>query len=275
MFSRPLEAGMKGELARLGSQHATSLALNPELTMERLSDRSQLLARFDQLRREMDASGMMEALDEFHQQAAAILTSGDLANALDLSRIAERELEHYTAPESREQRFTTAEDHRAMRKLLLARRLIEAGVRVVSVSFSDFDTHSSNFARMRHMLPTLDHGLHALVTDLEQRGMLDEVTIVAWGEFGRTPKINSKGGRDHWPRVAPGLMAGGGLRTGQVIGSTDRTASTVESRPVHYQDVIATLYHQMGIPADRTTIPDTSGRPQYLVEHGKVIDEIV
>ena len=274
MFSRPLETGMQGELQRLEAQ-PTSLALNSGLTLDRLADRSTLLRRLDRTRRELDASGMMDAVDQFHQQAAAILTSGELANALDLSKISASELSMYTAPASAVPRFTTAEDHRSMRKFLLARRLIEAGVRVVSVSFSDFDTHSSNFQRMRHMLPILDHGLHALVVDLQQRGMLDDVTIVAWGEFGRTPKINAKGGRDHWPRVAPGLMAGGRLATGQVIGSTDRTASTVESRPVEYQDVMATLFHQLGIAPDRTTIPDPTGRPQYLVDHGKVIRELV
>lgn len=274
MFSRPLESGMKGELARLQSQ-PTSLSLSGELSLERLTDRATLLHDLDLLRREADATGMMDALDQFHQQAASILTSGALAHALDLEQIAPAERAKYTAPASSVPRFTTAEDHRSMQKFLLARRLIEAGVRVVSVSFSDFDTHSSNFQRMRHMLPILDHGLHALVTDLEERGMLDDVTIVAWGEFGRTPKVNAKGGRDHWPRVAPGLLAGGGLRTGQVLGSTDRLAGEAESRPIHYQDVMATLYHQIGIAPDRTTLVDTTGRPQYLVDHGEVIQEIV
>ncbi|MCA9175921.1 MAG: DUF1501 domain-containing protein [Planctomycetales bacterium] len=275
MFSRPLEEGMKAELARLGEQHATSLALNAELTLDRLEDRADLLRRFDGLRREIDAHGMMEAVDQFHEQAAAILTSGTLARALDVNAIPPAELQRYTAPLTGTAPSSTAEDHHSMRKLLLARRLIEAGARVVSVSFSDFDTHSSNFTRLRHLLPILDHGLCTLVSDLEERGMLDDVTIVAWGEFGRTPKINTKGGRDHWPRVSPAIVAGGGLRTGQVIGATDRTASTVESRPVHYQDVIATLYHQLGIVPDRTTVPDTTGRPQYLVVEGKVIPELV
>jgi uncharacterized protein (DUF1501 family) len=162
-----------------------------------------------------------------------------------------------------------------MRKLLIARRLVEAGVRCVSVTFSDFDTHSSNFNRMRHMLPILDNGLNALMTDLEERGMIDDVTIVAWGEFGRTPKINSKAGRDHWPRVAMALLAGGGMRTGQVIGSTDRTAGSATSRPVHYKDVFATLYRNLGIDAKRTTIVDPSGRPRYLLDAGEVIHELV
>lgn len=275
IFPRPLEEGMKKELAALGANHATSLSLDGELDASRLDDRQLLLGRLDGLRRELDASGMMDAMDRFHQQAAAILTSGRLAEALDLSRIAPAELQRYTAPPSPIERFTTAEDHNSVRKFLLARRLIEVGVRVVSVSFSDFDTHSSNFKRMRHMLPILDHGLHALLTDLEERGMLDNVSIVAWGEFGRTPKVNSKGGRDHWPRVAPALLAGGGIRAGQVIGATDRTASDVAARPVHYQDVMATVYHNLGIDVDHVTIPDNNGRPQYLVDHHRPIAELV
>src|SRR5205814_8275041 len=136
---------------------------------------------------------------------------------------------------------------------LLARRLVEAGVRCVSVSLSDLDTHSKNFPRMRQLLPIVDHGLHALVTDLEERGLLDDVSIVVWGEFGRTPKINKDGGRDHWPAVSCALLAGGGMRHGQVIGSTNRFGEEADERPIHFKDVFATLYHNMGI--DTKTMP--------------------
>jgi uncharacterized protein (DUF1501 family) len=235
-----------------------------------------LLGQLDSLRRHVDASGMMDALDRFHQQAAGILLSGRFADAMDLQREDPATLAMYTPSGSPEPSpHVTSEGALATRKLLLARRLVEAGVRCVSVSFSDFDTHSANFPRMRHLLPIVDHGLAALVTDLEQRGMLDDVSIVVWGEFGRTPKINPKGGRDHWPRVGMALLAGGGMRTGQVLGSTDRTASTATSRPITYQDVFATLYHNLGIKASATTLPDPTGRPQYLLDHGHVIDEVV
>jgi uncharacterized protein (DUF1501 family) len=114
------------------------------------------------------------------------------------------------------------------------------------------------------------------VTDLEERGLLEDVTIVAWGEFGRTPRVNVKsGGRDHWPQVGPALLAGGGLRGGQVIGETDRTASAAIARPVHYQDVFATLYHNLGIDARGTTLTDPRGRPQYLVERGMPLRELL
>ncbi len=275
MFERPLEDGMKRELAALGSNHTTSLSLSAELDARRLDNRGQLLSSLDRIRRDLDRSGMMDAMDRFHQQAASILLSGRFADALDLSQVDQRELKRYISPTPKVARFTTADDHQSMRKLLLARRLVEAGVRVVSISFSDFDTHSSNFTRMKHMLPILDLGLHSLVADLEERGMLDDVTIVGWGEFGRTPKINSRAGRDHWPRVAPAFIAGGGIRAGQVIGSTDRTAGTATSRPVHYQDLMATLYHNLGIDPSRTTIRDTTGRPQYLLDQGKPLAELV
>src|SRR5437764_12317208 len=100
---------------------------------------------------------------------------------------------------------------------------------------------------MRQLLPIIDHGLYTLITDLEERGMLGDVTVVAWGEFGRTPRVNKDGGRDHWPAVSPALLAGGGMRVGQVLGATDRHAASVASRPVHFQEAFATLYHNLGI----------------------------
>ena len=275
MFSRPLEDGMKNELASKGTNHTVSLSLNAELDAQRIHHRAGLLGSLDRLRSELDSSGMMEAMDRFNQQAASILLSGKFADAMDLSKEDPRIVERYTSRPSTVPRFTTADNELSMRKLLLARRLVEAGVRCVSVSFSDFDTHSSNFQRMRHMLPILDNGLSALITDLQERRMLDDVTIVAWGEFGRTPKINSKGGRDHWPRVGPAIIAGGGIRTGQVIGATDRTAGTAIERPVTYKEVIATLYRNLGIDPHRTTIIDPTGRPQYLLDEGQPLSELV
>ena len=275
LFKRPLEAGMVNELAAKGANHTTSLSLNAELDAGRVSDRASLLTQLDRIRRDADRSGMMNAMDRFNQQAANILLSGRFADAMDLTKEDPKVRARYTASAPNVERFTTADNEFAMRKLLIARRLIEAGVRCVSVTFSDFDTHSGNFKRMRHMLPILDNGLAALIADLEERGMIDDVTVVAWGEFGRTPKINSKAGRDHWPRVAMALLAGGGMRTGQVIGSTDRTAGTATSRPVHYKDVFATLYRNLGIDAKRTTIIDPTGRPQYLLDAGEVIQELV
>lgn len=124
-------------------------------------------------------------------------------------------------------------------------------------------------------MPIVDHGLCALVSDLEERNLLDDVTIVAWGEFGRTPKVNSSGGRDHWPRVGPCLLAGGGLHTGQVVGETDREAAVPTSRPVSYKDVFATVYRTLGIHPRQVTLPDPQGRPQYLLDEGEPISELL
>lgn len=274
MFERPLEPGMVKELANQGANHRTSLKINGALDASRIGDRASLLTGLDRIRSEFDRSGMMDALDRFNQQAAGILLSGRFAKAIDLDEEDPKTLARYTAPTPTTERFTTADNEFSMRKLLLARRLVEVGVRCVSVSFSDFDTHSKNFPRMKHMLPILDIGLHALIHDLEERGMLDDTTIVLWGEFGRTPKINKNGGRDHWPRVGPAMIAGGGTRTGQVIGATDRTAGAPTTRPVTYQEMLATLYRNLGIDGLKTTIIDPTGRPQYLVQEGEPLPEL-
>jgi uncharacterized protein (DUF1501 family) len=276
LFSRKLEDGMVKELAKKGANHRTSLSLGDGLTAERLADRTSLLASMDRIRRDVDASGMMDAADRFTQQAVGILTSGKFADALDLSKEDPKVVERYTLKQiATPGRFVTSDNPAASRKLLIARRLIEAGVRCVSLTLSDFDTHSGNFLRLRQILPIFDHALHALITDLHERGMLDDVSIVCWGEFGRTPKINAKAGRDHWPRVGMAMLAGGGMRGGQVIGSTDRTASAVNTRPVHYQEVLATLYRNLGFDLDRTTLVDPTGRPRYLLERREVIRELV
>lgn len=276
MFRRELEPAMKGELARRGSDHSIALTLNPKLTENRVRNRNLLLAGLDQFRREADVSGMMQAMDGFTQQAVGILTSGRLAAALDLENEDPRVLARYTAASQNEGRqSTTSEGPDSVRKFLLARRLIEAGVRCVSVSISDFDTHSDNFPRMRNLLPIVDHGLHALVTDLQERDLLDDVSIVVWGEFGRTPRVDpANGGRNHWPRVGPALLAGGGMKTGQVIGSTDRLGEDVQSRPVHYKDIFSTLYRNLGIDARTVTLNDPQGRPQYLLDEGQPLKEV-
>jgi hypothetical protein len=275
LFERPLEQGMKGELTRRGASHATALSLSQELSLDRLHDRTNLRAGLDRLRSSLDQSGMMDALDSFSQQAVGILTSGRFAAAMDLSQEDPRVLDRYTLASDGEPPSTTSDRPDATKKFLLARRLVEAGVRCVSISISDFDTHASNFPRLRRLLPIVDHGLATLIADLDERGMLDDVSIVAWGEFGRTPTIDPKnGGRHHWPAVGMAMLAGGGMQTGQVIGQTDRRAAAAISRPVHYQDVFATLYHNLGINARATTVTDTTGRPQYLLERGEVLPEL-
>ena len=145
----------------------------------------------------------------------------------------------------------------------------------MSVTFADFDTHKDNFPRMRQIMPVVDHALAALVEDLDSKGMLNDVAIVVWGEFGRSPKVSKDGGRDHWPEVGPALLAGGGWKAGQVIGATDKSGGRVTDRPVSYEDVFATLYHLFGVDARKTTFKDPSGRPQHYLEGGEPIKELL
>jgi len=274
LFERALEDGMQRELAARGEVFSTSLALSAALPLDRLEHRRGLLDALDGWKKNIDDAGMA-SLDRFHEQAVGILASGRVAQALDLERERPSVKARYRLEEPHGPRFETADSSRATLKFLLARRLIEAGVRCVSLSLSDFDTHAANFPRMRHLLPILDTGLSALIGDLEDRGLLDEVVIVVWGEFGRTPRINGQGGRDHWPAVSPALLAGGGLRGGVVHGQTDRWAGSVTGGAVSFQDVVATLYHLVGLDPAAPLLTDTSGRPHPLVERGRPIREIL
>ena len=167
---------------------------------------------------------------------------------------------------------------------LIARRLVEAGARCVSVSFGRWDTHScrkagdlaykNNFAQLKEYLPRLEQCLLALTQDLQERGLEDDVAVVVWGEMGRTPRINANGGRDHWPQVSGCILAGGGFNHGQVLGSTTRLAEEAKDRPIHYQNVFASLYQHLGIDVAKVKIPDFNGRPQYLLQHREGIPEL-
>jgi uncharacterized protein (DUF1501 family) len=152
-------------------------------------------------------------------------------------------------------------------QLLLARRLVEVGVRCVTLSYGRWDSHGKNFDLVRDHGAKLDRGVSALIEDLDYRGLLNDVTVVVWGEFGRTPKINKDAGRDHWPQVSCALLAGGGLKLGQVIGATNRLGEFASQRPVHFQEVFATLYRRLGINPATTTLTDPTGRPQHLVDY--------
>jgi uncharacterized protein (DUF1501 family) len=158
---------------------------------------------------------------------------------------------------------------------LMARRLVEAGARCVTLNFGRWDFHSNNHSELLTHLPFFDQAISALVEDLHDRGLDKDVAVVAWGEFGRTPIINKDAGRDHWPQVGCALLAGGGMKTGQVIGATDRLGGEIAERGVHFGEVFATLYHQLGIDANRVTIPDLSGRPHYLVDGWLPMPELI
>ena len=241
-----------------------NLKLGDRMTETRFSDRQELLGSLDTLRREMDRTGAIEAMDSFSQRAVGIITSGRIAEALDLKKESAEAIDRYGAKK-----------HRDNERFILARRLIEAGVRNVSFSWGGWDTHSQNFQSMRRQLPPLDVALSALIDDLQSSGRLADTIIMMSGEFGRTPRINGGAGRDHWPQASFFVLAGGGLRTGQAIGATSRNGERAIERPVHIQQVFATVYHQLGIDPGAVQLVDNNGRPQFLVEQRQVITELV
>jgi hypothetical protein len=257
-----------------------NLSLARGTTLPQLGDRAALLRRFDVMRRDLDTRRELDGMDAFTNRALEMITSPRARAAFNLD-------EETAAVRSRYGM------NPASQQFLLARRLIESGVRVVtlcggwvsegqsSANLSNWDTHEENFPRLRQQLPHWDRTFHALVTDLHERGLADDVAVIAWGEMGRAPRVGrpnegsnvSATGRDHWP-TAFALVAGGGFRTGQVIGATDRHGGESRGTPYNPQNLLATLYHLLDIdPA--TTLPDLSGRPQYLVDHRTRIAELL
>lgn len=254
--------GLMGGRSNMASSNMT---LNG-VTLERLNDRVSLMNSFDGMRRELDARGIFDGIDSFNQQALGILTSSKLVDALDLSKEDPRVLARYGKDDPAFERDGAP---RMVRNFCLARRLVEAGARVVTLNFSRWDWHGgdgSNFPEGRRNHPMLDQALSALVGDLHARGLDQDVSVVCWGEFGRTPRINNNASRDHWPQVNTCVLAGGGMRTGQVVGASNRLGEVPHRRPVKIQEVFATLYHNIGINLRAARVFDPNGRPQYLVD---------
>lgn len=235
------------------------------ISLDRLADRRALLGSMDTFRREVDSSGQMAGLDAYTQQAFGILTSSKLVSALDLKNEDPKVLARYGKGDAKNRDDGAP---KLMEHFLVARRLVEAGARCVTLAFSRWDHHGDNFGALRQDLPLFDQGLSALIDDLHERGLDRDVTVMVAGEFGRTPTINKDGGRDHWPRVGFALLAGGGLRHGQVIGSTDRLGGEADSRPTTFGEVHATVYHALGLDVNKVTVQDLGGRPQFLVDPG-------
>jgi hypothetical protein len=222
--------------------------------------RQQLLSGLDAFRRTADRTGFGN-LDESYRRAFEVLTSSKLVEAMDVEKEDPKIRARYAGGSSKHQGDGAPLWND---QLLIARRLIEAGVRVVTVAYGFWDTHGNNFGHLKGNLPVVDAGISALVEDLYQRGMDKDVTLVMWGEFGRTPKINKDAGRDHWAPVQAALLSGGGMRVGQVIGSTEKTGGYADSRPVHYRDVLATIYHNLGIDP-HLYIRDINERPVTIL----------
>ena len=271
-WSESGQAGFLGDAYRPfkpNGEMMADLKLNG-ITLDRLQDRQRLLSSFGDLRRKAES---VSGKNSFVDEAFGVLTSSKLIDALDLSQEDPKVRERYGDGKPYKYQYDgapTCNDH-----LLIARRLVEAGVRSVTLSYGRWDSHGQNFALVRDHGPKLDQCVSALVDDLDDRGMLDDVTVVVWGEFGRTPKINKGAGRDHWPAVSCALLAGGGIRSGQAIGSTNRLGEYAANRPVDMQEIIATVYHNLGIDPMTATLIDPAGRPQYLLEKREPMRELV
>ncbi len=261
----------------LGLEHG---ALNPNgpmmpdmvlngVTLDRLADRRRLLDGLDRFRKGVDS---MKGLDSLHQKAFDLLTSSKLVSALDVTKEDPKVRAMYGSGISTVQGDASPMIHD---QFLAARRLVEAGVRFVTLSYGFWDWHGGNFTNLKKHLPLLDQAVTALVRDLYDRGLDKDVSVVVWGDFGRSPRINKDAGRDHWPRVASCLLAGGGMRTGQVIGSTNRFGEEPDERPVDYKDVFATLYRNIGINIADTPVHDMTGRPNYLLPGHEPIAELI
>ena len=249
------------------------------ITHDRLDDRKSLLTSMDRFRRHADASGKMHGMDVFTEQAMGVLTSSRLVDALDLTKEDPKVRERYGTGNTKV--FIDGNGApRVPQNFLTARRLIEAGARVVTVNYSKWDWHGGSydtiFNRQREDLPVFDKAFSALIGDLHERGLDQDVMVGVWGEFGRTPKVNHQVGRDHWPRVSFALLAGGGMKTGCTVGATDRLGGEPVDRPVKFAELFATMYHNLGIDVARPWVTDLHGRPQYLVEGGaEPIPELV
>ena len=256
--------GVGSRSFRPGADAKSDMVLNG-VSLDRLSDRRALLAGFDRFRRDVDSSGLMSGLDSFNEQAFGMLTSSRLLKALDIKDENATLLERYGKGDSK-----VHGDAAPMmnEQFLVARRLVEAGARLVTVAYGFWDYHGNNFGNARNDLPMLDQGVSALLEDLRDRGLDKDVSVVMWGEFGRSPTINKDAGRDHWPRANCALLAGGGMRVGQVIGATDRLGGEPSERPVTFGEVFATLYSCLGVDVNKVTVPDLTGRPHYLVADG-------
>jgi len=238
-----------------------NLSLGAGLTQQSIESRRELLKTFDTLRRDIDDSGVMEGLDTFKSQAMEMVAGDQVRAAFDLSA---------EDPSLRDKYGR----HRYGQSALLARRLVAAGVRCVNINTGNWDHHNDIAKGLEEHLPPLDKAIAALVDDLTTRDMLDDVVIYCVGEFGRTPRMNGHAGRDHWADCFSVLLAGGGIQGGRVVGASEKWGGGVLERPVTPLDLLATIYHLLGIPLD-THFEDASGRPVSIVGSGKPIGELL
>ncbi len=270
---KPFETGV--DPANAGPFRVPNFSPPAGITLDQIADRRSLLQSFDSIRRDVDQSGQMVALDRFNQQAWDLLTSNAAQDAFDIDKEPRTVRERYG--------FSPAYDPSAAnrcgapawsQRILLARRLVEAGVRLVTVDLRWWDTHVLGFESLRQgFLPRWDQAYSALIEDLDQRGLLATTMVVAWGEFGRTPRVNNDAGRDHYPNVFSAALAGGPIRGGRVVGESDSRGAFPKSNPKTPQDVLATMYGFLGIDT-AIQYNDATGRPHPVLSSGRAIDEL-
>jgi hypothetical protein len=239
-----------------------NLTLPNGINMNRLENRRRLLQSIDNLRRETDQTGLMTGLDAFTRRAFEMVTSPGAQRAFNIDREDGRVRDQYGR-------------NRLGQSMLLARRLIEAGVTVVTVDAGGWDTHANNFEALKQRkLPEFDTAWAALLQDMHTRGLLENTLVLVWGEFGRTPRINPQQGRDHWPGALSVVLAGGGLQMGQAIGATDARAEYPRERPLTPEDILATMYHVLGIDPNIEYLNEAQ-RPIKILNGGTPIRELV
>ena len=270
---KPFET--QADPANAGPFQVPNFVLPSGITVERVGDRRQLLRSFDSLRRDLDSSGQINALDRYNEQAWDILTSPAARDAFDLDREPAHVRDRYGFMPA----FNPGAANRCgspawSQRILLARRLVEAGVRLVTVDLRWWDTHVLGFESLRlGFLPRFDQAYAALIEDLEQRGLLESTLVIAWGEFGRTPRVNGDAGRDHYPNVFSAALAGGPVRGGRVIGESDSKGAFPKTNPKTPQDVLATMYRHLGVDITQQ-YADNSGRTHIVLPTGRPIDEL-
>jgi hypothetical protein len=270
---RPFET--QADPAEGGPFSVPNLQAPVGLSVERMAGRRELLGDLDTIRRTVDATRSMEAMDQFQQDAWQIITGPEARKAFDLDAEPMKVRERYGfMPEFKAPTPDRCGCPAWSQRMLLARRLVEAGVRLVTVDLRWWDTHVQGIESMTQgFLPRWDQAYTALLEDLSERGLLESTMVLAWGEFGRTPKLNEKNGRDHWPGVFSAAIAGGGIQGGRVVGESDDKGAYPKENPKDPQDVLATLYRHLGIDPTQE-YPDHTGRPRPILPFGKPIAEL-
>jgi len=245
------------------------------VTEKRFESRKQMRAMVDEHFAEMEKSDVIDSMDSFYQRAYAMLASTKAREAFNLKAESKESLARYgIGGGARGSDAGSIARSSAGPRFLLCRRLIEAGARFVTMNFGRWDTHAFHYRSIQPIMPAFDYGFAALIKDLADRGLLDSTLVLVTTEFGRTPRINSGGGRDHWPRVFSVVMAGGGIKSGYVLGSSDSIASEPATRPVSVEDFTATIYHLLGIDHTKDLMAP-GNRPIAIMQNGQPLREVL